>query len=149
GAGQIVALVGEAGLGKSRLVWELTSVLRHEGRLVLEGGSVSYARTTPYVPVIALLRDYFQIEPRDDVAKIRDKVVGKVVSLDREEPVHPDPHRAAATTPRRSAARRAAGERSRAHAREDAAPRANGGQSVLSRRERADPDRDPIARARG
>src|SRR5213080_5001933 len=55
GAGQIVALVGEAGLGKSRLVWELTSVLRHEGRLVFEGGSVSYARTTPYVPVIALL----------------------------------------------------------------------------------------------
>ena len=83
GAGQIVALVGEAGLGKSRLVWELTSVLRHEGRLVLEGGSVSYARTTPYVPVIALLRDYFQIEARDDVAKIREKVVGKVVSLDR------------------------------------------------------------------
>ena len=83
GTGQIVALVGEAGLGKSRLVWELTSVLRHEGRLVLEGGSVSYARTTPYVPIIAVLRDYFQIEARDDVGKIREKVVGKVLSLDR------------------------------------------------------------------
>ena len=55
GHGQAVAIVGEAGVGKSRLVWEFTRSHRAHGWLVLEGGSVSYGRATPYLPVIELL----------------------------------------------------------------------------------------------
>ena len=55
GHGQAVAVVGEAGVGKSRLVWEFTRSHRTHGWLVLESGSVSYGSATPYLPVIELL----------------------------------------------------------------------------------------------
>ncbi|MFI5374606.1 MAG: AAA family ATPase [Candidatus Rokuibacteriota bacterium] len=83
GAGQVVAVVGEPGVGKSRLYWELTRSHRVQGWRILEGGSVSYGRTTAYLPVIDLLKAYFQIEARDDTRTIREKVTGKVLSLDR------------------------------------------------------------------
>src|SRR5579864_2350233 len=51
GHGQIVAVVGEAGVGKSRLVWEFTHSQRTQGWLILESGSVSYEKATPYLPV--------------------------------------------------------------------------------------------------
>ena len=83
GAGQVVAVVGEPGVGKSRLYWEFTRSHRVQGWRILEGGSVSYGRTTAYLPVIDLLKAYFQIEARDDTRMIREKVTGKVLSLDR------------------------------------------------------------------
>jgi len=83
GRGQIVAVVGEPGVGKSRLFWEFTHSHRTDGWLVLEAASVSYGKATTYFPVTELLRSYFQIEPRDDVRKIREKVTGKLLSLDR------------------------------------------------------------------
>ena len=58
GHGQVVAVVGEAGVGKSRLVWEFTRSHRTHGWLVLESGSVSYGKATPYLPVIELLKAY-------------------------------------------------------------------------------------------
>ncbi len=83
GHGQIVAVVGEPGVGKSRLYWEFTHSHRTQGWLILEASSVSYGKATPYLPIIDLLRAYFQIEGRDDARKIREKVTGKVLSLDR------------------------------------------------------------------
>jgi class 3 adenylate cyclase/tetratricopeptide (TPR) repeat protein len=83
GQGQVVALVGEAGVGKSRLVWELTHSHRSLGRLILESGSVSYGKATAYLPVLDILKTYFQIEARDDARKIREKVTGKILTLDR------------------------------------------------------------------
>jgi class 3 adenylate cyclase/tetratricopeptide (TPR) repeat protein len=83
GRGQVVAVVGEPGVGKSRLFWEFAHSHRTEGCLVLEAASVSYGKATTYLPVSELLRGYFQIEPRDDVRKIREKVTGKLFSLDR------------------------------------------------------------------
>jgi len=84
GHGQVVAVVGEPGVGKSRLYWEFTHSHRTEGWLIVESGSVSYGKATAYLPVIDLLRAYFQIEPRDEARKIREKVTGKVLSLDRQ-----------------------------------------------------------------
>jgi class 3 adenylate cyclase len=90
GTGQIVAIVGEPGVGKSRLVWEFTHSHRSQGWLVLEAASVSYGKSTTYFPVIELLRRYFGIEPRDDGRKIREHVIGKLLSLDRAlEPTLP------------------------------------------------------------
>ena len=56
GHGQVVALVGEAGVGKSRLVYEVIHSHRTQGWRVLESASVSYGKATPYFPVIDLLQ---------------------------------------------------------------------------------------------
>jgi class 3 adenylate cyclase/tetratricopeptide (TPR) repeat protein len=83
GHGQAVAVVGEAGLGKSRLVWEFSRSHRAHGWLVLESGSVSYGKATPYLPVIELLKAYCRIQERDDPRAIRERVAGKLLTLDR------------------------------------------------------------------
>jgi class 3 adenylate cyclase/tetratricopeptide (TPR) repeat protein len=83
GHGQVVALVGEPGVGKSRVVWEVTRSHRTHGWLILQAGSVSYGKAMPYLPVIDLLKGYCQIEDRDDARKIREKVTGKLLTLDR------------------------------------------------------------------
>jgi class 3 adenylate cyclase/tetratricopeptide (TPR) repeat protein len=83
GHGQVVAVVGEPGVGKSRLYWEFTRSHRVQGWQTLESGSVSYGTTTAYLPIINLLKAYFRIEGRDETRTIREKVTGKVLSLDR------------------------------------------------------------------
>jgi predicted ATPase/class 3 adenylate cyclase len=88
--GQVVALVGEPGVGKSRLFWEFTHSRRTVDWLILESGSVSYGKATAYLPVIDLLKAYFAIEDRDDLRKIREKVTGKLLTLDKSlEPTLP------------------------------------------------------------
>ena len=81
GHGQVVAVVGEPGVGKSRLFWELTHSDRVHGWLVLYTASVPYGKATAYLPVIELLRGYFAIDGRDDPRKIREKVTRKVLTL--------------------------------------------------------------------
>jgi class 3 adenylate cyclase/tetratricopeptide (TPR) repeat protein len=83
GRGQVVAVVGEPGVGKSRLFWEFTHSHRTQGWLIVESSSVSYGKATAFLPIIDLLRAYFQIEMRDDARKIREKATGKLLSLDR------------------------------------------------------------------
>jgi len=82
GQGQIVALVGEPGVGKSRLVWEFTHSHRTQGWLILETRSVSYGRATAYLPLIDLLKAYCDIDPNDDARHVREKLTGKVLALD-------------------------------------------------------------------
>src|SRR5436309_15127596 len=82
GHGQIVGVMGEPGLGKSRLLYEF-KLTSHSGCLVLEAYSVSYGKASPYLPVIELLKAYFEITLEDDERKRREKVGGKVLMLDR------------------------------------------------------------------
>ncbi len=82
GHGQVVAAVGEAGVGKSRLVYELVHSHRTQGWLILESASVSYGKATPYFPVVDLLKRYVHIEEGDDPRTIRAKVTGHIVTLD-------------------------------------------------------------------
>jgi class 3 adenylate cyclase len=82
GHGQLVAMVGEAGVGKSRLVYEFVHAHRTQGWLVLESASVSYGKATPYFPVLDLLRRYCHLEDGDDARTIRAKVTGQVLTLD-------------------------------------------------------------------
>src|SRR5215510_10469903 len=104
-------IVGEAGVGKSRLVYEcvywrdcvgagcspfpatasaegaqLNVPPSHscKGWLVLESASVSYGKATPYFPVIDLLRRYVQVEEGDDLRTIRARVTGQVLTLDED-----------------------------------------------------------------
>jgi class 3 adenylate cyclase/tetratricopeptide (TPR) repeat protein len=83
GHGQVVAPVGEPGVGKSRLFWEFTHFPVTQGWLILRSSAVSYGKTMPYLPVIDLLKAYFQIEDRDDQRRIHEKVTGKLFTLDR------------------------------------------------------------------
>jgi predicted ATPase/class 3 adenylate cyclase len=86
--GQVMALVGEPGVGKSRLFWEFTHSRRTVDWLIVESSSVSYGKATAYLPVTDLLKAYFAIEDRDDVRKIREKVTGKLLTLDKSlEPI--------------------------------------------------------------
>jgi class 3 adenylate cyclase/predicted ATPase len=82
GQGQIVGVMGEPGVGKSRLFYEfrLTS---QSGCLLLEAFSVTYGKASPYLPVIELLKSYFDLTLADDERKRREKVGGKVLMLDR------------------------------------------------------------------
>jgi class 3 adenylate cyclase/tetratricopeptide (TPR) repeat protein len=82
GHGQVVALLGEAGVGKSRLVYEVVHSHHTQGWLVLESASVSYGKATPYFPVLDLLKRYVQVEDRDDTRTIRARVTGQVLTLD-------------------------------------------------------------------
>ncbi len=83
GKGQVVAIVGEPGVGKSRLFWEFTHSHRTQGWLIVEASSVSYGKATPYLPVIDLLKGYFKIADNDDARAIREKITGKLLTLDR------------------------------------------------------------------
>jgi predicted ATPase len=83
GHGQVVAVVGEPGIGKSRLFWEFTHSHHTLGSLILESASVSHGKATAYLPLADLLREYFQIERRDDARHAAEKLTGKVLMLDR------------------------------------------------------------------
>jgi class 3 adenylate cyclase/ribosomal protein L40E len=80
GHGQIVATVGEAGVGKSRLLLEFQAV-GQPGCLLLETLSVSHGKASAYLPLIDLLKNYFDILPDDDARKRREKIAGKILIL--------------------------------------------------------------------
>jgi class 3 adenylate cyclase/tetratricopeptide (TPR) repeat protein len=81
GHGQVVAVVSEAGVGKSRLYAEFLRSPHARDCLVLETNCVSY-RKAAYLPVIELLRAYFQVAEHEAPHKTRQKVVGKLAPLD-------------------------------------------------------------------
>jgi class 3 adenylate cyclase len=82
GRGQVVAVVGEPGVGKSRLYYEFLHSHHVHGWRTVESGSVSYGKASAYLPLADLLRNYFGIETRDDVRALRAKVTGNLLALD-------------------------------------------------------------------
>jgi predicted ATPase len=78
----MVAAVGEPGVGKSRLCYEFKLRCQRQG-LVLETFSVSHGKAYPYLPLIELLNNYFQLTPQDDDRRRREQVTGKVLTLNR------------------------------------------------------------------
>jgi predicted ATPase len=81
GHGQVVAVVGEPGIGKSRLLWELTRSSRVQGWRVVESRSIAYRRATPWLAIADLLREYLQVHQGDDGPKIREKITGALAVL--------------------------------------------------------------------
>jgi len=82
GHGEVVAVVGEPGVGKSRLFHELTHSNRVAECRTLQASAVAYGRTASYLPVIDLLKAYLRIDERDDIRSIRAKVTGHLLTLD-------------------------------------------------------------------
>jgi class 3 adenylate cyclase/tetratricopeptide (TPR) repeat protein len=72
--GQIVGVIGELGVGKSRLVYEFIDAHLTPDWLILETGSMFHGPVNPYLPLRELLSAYFQIDDRDDEQHIREKV---------------------------------------------------------------------------
>src|SRR5262245_29260512 len=79
---QVAAIVGDAGVGKSRLLHEFLSPHRLHRFKVLQSAVPPYGGRTSYLPVIDLLRSHFKIQDRDSVREIREKVTGTVLTLD-------------------------------------------------------------------
>ena len=82
-AGQVLAVVGPAGVGKSRLLREFIHSPHTRGWLVLESKSISYGRATPYLPLIDFLKGYFKLVEADEARAVREKVAAKVILLDQ------------------------------------------------------------------
>jgi class 3 adenylate cyclase/tetratricopeptide (TPR) repeat protein len=82
GHGQIVGVVAEAGVGKSRLFYEF-KVRNQPGWMVLEAYSVFHSKASAYLPVIELLHSYFRITSEDDARTRREKLTGRLLALDR------------------------------------------------------------------
>ncbi|HET9199775.1 MAG TPA: AAA family ATPase, partial [Dehalococcoidia bacterium] len=84
GHGQVVAAVGEAGVGKSRLTYEFVHWPRTHGWMVLETACVSYGRATPYFAIVDLLKRYLHVDDGDDARTVRAKVTGHILTLDEK-----------------------------------------------------------------
>jgi class 3 adenylate cyclase/predicted ATPase len=82
GHGQVVASMADPGVGKSRLLFEFKATSQAEW-MVLEAFSVSHGKASAYLPVIDLLHGYFKILAEDDTRTRREKINGKVITLDR------------------------------------------------------------------
>ena len=83
GQGQVMAVIGEPGVGKSRLFWQFIQSHRTHSWRILECRSVSYGKATAYLPVIDLLKAYCGVDTHDDTRGVREKVTGKLLTLDR------------------------------------------------------------------
>ena len=82
GHGQVVGVMGDAGVGKTRLFYEFTHAQPLQGWHVLETWAMSYGRATAYLPVLDLLKAYFRIEAHDDAQLMREKVTSKLLTLE-------------------------------------------------------------------
>jgi class 3 adenylate cyclase/tetratricopeptide (TPR) repeat protein len=82
GHGQLVAVVGEPGVGKTRLFYEFLCAPWTQGWLLLESQAASYGKATPYHPIRELLNAYFQLEAREEAGQRQQRVRSKLCALD-------------------------------------------------------------------
>ena len=82
GHGQVVGVVGEPGLGKSRLCYEFVQQCRADGVEVIEGHCPAHGKNIPYIPILELYRSYFGVTSQDGAAATRQKIAGALLLLD-------------------------------------------------------------------
>jgi predicted ATPase len=88
GSAQVVGVVGEAGVGKSRLCEEFARSATARGITVRRTTGVSHGQDIPLLPILALLRDYFSVSEADDPERAREKVSGRLLGLDPDLAEH-------------------------------------------------------------
>ncbi|MGC2776455.1 MAG: adenylate/guanylate cyclase domain-containing protein [Bradyrhizobium sp.] len=79
--GAVVGIVGDAGIGKSRLCFEFAESCRRQGIRVHEARVLAHGRATPFQPVLELLRDFFGIRAKESVEMSRQRVVEKLEAI--------------------------------------------------------------------
>jgi len=82
GRGQVVGIVGEAGVGKSRLLLEFTKLLADGEFTYLEGRCLHYGGSMSYLPILDILKSYFDIKDDDNESKISEKLKSTLDVLD-------------------------------------------------------------------
>src|SRR5215218_920429 len=82
GQGQVIGIVGEAGVGKSRLCHEFAERHRARGLAVYQAAAQAHTESIPLVPVLQLMRGYFEISEQDSDQTARERIAGKLLSLD-------------------------------------------------------------------
>jgi adenylate cyclase len=85
GDGRVVAIIGEAGIGKSRLCFEFAESCRAKGIRVFEARVLAHGRATPFQPVLELLRDYFGIRVKEAADICRRRVLDRLSALSISE----------------------------------------------------------------
>jgi predicted ATPase len=75
GAGQVVGIVGEAGVGKSRLLLELRNILPKGEYTYFEGRCLHYGGSMAYLPILDILRNYFDLKEDDPESVIKEKIL--------------------------------------------------------------------------
>ena len=85
GRGQAFSIIAEAGVGKSRLLYEFRKAVANEDVTFLEGKCLSYSRGDAYHPVVDILKSNFDIQESDGDLKIREKVKKGLRMLEAEE----------------------------------------------------------------
>jgi class 3 adenylate cyclase/tetratricopeptide (TPR) repeat protein len=83
GDGQVVGVVADAGVGKSRLCFEFLERCRARGMVTYRASGVAHGKHVPFLPVLELLRDYYGITAADSAAIAREKIAGRLLLLDR------------------------------------------------------------------
>jgi class 3 adenylate cyclase len=84
GNGQVVGVVAEAGVGKSRLCFEFAERCRAKGLAVFEGHAVAHGKNIPFLPILQVLRAYFGIAESDSDRAAREKIAGRLLLLDEK-----------------------------------------------------------------
>jgi class 3 adenylate cyclase len=84
GSGQVVGLVGEAGVGKSRLLLEMRNMLPQGECCYLEGRCLHYGGSMIYLPILDIIRSYFEIKEGDREFIIKKKIEEKIIDLDEK-----------------------------------------------------------------
>jgi class 3 adenylate cyclase/tetratricopeptide (TPR) repeat protein len=84
GKGQVLGIVGEAGVGKSRLCFELVERCRARDLRVLEGHCVAHGKNIPLLPILEAFRDYYGITDRDSDRQVREKIAGRLLLFDEQ-----------------------------------------------------------------
>lgn len=81
GRGQVIGIVGEPGVGKSRLVSQFREALSPDEYSVIEGGCVHFGDIIPYLPILDMLKDYFDIKEDEGEAVIKQKIRERVIGF--------------------------------------------------------------------
>ena len=93
GQGQVVGIVGEPGVGKSRLLLQMRETLPRGEHLYIEGGCFHYGNAVPYLPIMNVLRYYFGIDEGEPETSVKKKIEEKIGGLDqRLETILPPLH---------------------------------------------------------
>ncbi len=82
GHGNVIGIVGEPGVGKSRLCYEFLELNRKTGITICEASCASHIKTVPLLPVLQLLRSFFGIAPQEREEDARKIIAGTLILLD-------------------------------------------------------------------
>jgi class 3 adenylate cyclase/tetratricopeptide (TPR) repeat protein len=82
GTAQVVGIVGEAGLGKSRLCYEFLERCRAQGLMTYETAGVAHGKAIPFMPLLRLWRAFYGVTDQDSAATAREKIAGRLLLLD-------------------------------------------------------------------